>query len=94
MSVENRVAANQARFRRANDELEGRYVELLATGAVPFICECADERCTRVMSLTLDEYAEIRTHPHRYLIVPGHARAPGEYVVEPGDRYEVVQKPA
>jgi hypothetical protein len=90
--VEGRVAANQARFRRANDDLELRYVELLATGAVPFICECADVRCTRIVSLTLEEYAEIRSHRSRFLVVPGHRLSPGERVVDDRDHYVIAEK--
>ena len=91
-SVHDRVSADQARFRRANDDLEGRYVGLLATGAVPFICECADERCTRVISLTLEDYAEIRSHPGRFVVVPGHHRPHDEDVVGEGADYAVVEK--
>jgi hypothetical protein len=92
--VEDRVLASQDRFRRANDELEARYVELLATGAVPFICECADTRCTRVVSLTLDEYAEVRSHPNRFVVVPGHRLSPLERVVEDRAGYAIAEKPA
>jgi hypothetical protein len=92
-SVDDQVAAKQARFRRANDELEARFVELAAAGAVPFICECFDERCTRVVSLTLEEYEEVRAHPARFVIVPGHRLSPGERVVEDRERYTVTEKP-
>jgi hypothetical protein len=92
-SVEERVAADQERFRRANNELEARYVELLAIGSVPFICECADGRCTRVVSLTLDEYAEVRSHPNRFFVVPGHRLSPQERVVEDRTRYAIAEKP-
>jgi hypothetical protein len=92
-SVDERVAANQARFRRANDDLHARYIELLATGAVPFICECSDERCTHVVSLTLEEYGEIREHDRRFFVVPGHRLSAGERVVEEAERYLVTEKP-
>jgi hypothetical protein len=91
-SVGDRVSANQARFRRANDQLRGRYIELLAMGAVPFICECGNERCTRVMSLTLEEYATVRAHTGRFAIVSGHELADAERVVDANDRYAVVEK--
>ena len=91
-SVEDRVTAIQARFRHANDELRDRYLELVATGAVPFICECGDMRCTRVMSLTLEEYATVRTRGGRFVIVPGHERQEAERVVRATDRYAVIEK--
>jgi hypothetical protein len=92
-SVDDQVAAKQARFRQANDELEERYVEFAAAGAVPFICECFDERCTRIVSLTLEEYGDIRSHPARFVIVPGHRLSPRERVVEDRQRYAITEKP-
>jgi hypothetical protein len=93
-SAEDRVAASQARFREANEELRGRYVDLVADGALPFICECSDQRCTRVVSLTLDEYGEVRADAGRLLIVPGHELADSERVVDETDRFAVVVKRA
>jgi len=90
-SVQDRVAASQTRFRRANDELRGRYVELVAAGALPFICECRDTRCTRVVSLTLDEYATIRACAGRFMVVSGHETADAERVIRSTDRYAVVE---
>ena len=86
------MSATQARFRHANDELRLRYLELVATGAVPFICECGDMRCTRVMTLTLEEYATVRARAGRFVIVPGHERADAERVVHATDRYAVIEK--
>ncbi|MBD0330872.1 MAG: hypothetical protein ICV64_12310 [Thermoleophilia bacterium] len=85
-----RLAPERDRFRRANDELGSRYAELSAEGVVPFICECADERCTRVASLTLDEYAAVARTPGRYVILPGHEHD-DERVVHRDDRYAVAE---
>lgn len=58
-----------------------------------FICECCLDGCTATVSLTADEYAAIRSHPARFVVVPGHADARVERVVDaaPG-RYEIVDK--
>jgi hypothetical protein len=74
-----------ALFRAVNE----RIVELGAasSGTIDFFCECSDERCTRVLSLTLDEFDAIRRDPHVHVVLPGHEDAEdvvgrtGEYIL-------------
>ena len=54
------IARNDAIYRDANERIERAAVEYEVTGAVPFICECADPECRGVVLLTLREYEEIR----------------------------------
>lgn len=87
------VAQSEATFRHANDRLRETYS---AFGAeehlVPFICECADMRCTRVMMLTLDEFEEARAHPGGLLLLPGHELLELERVVDERERFQLVEK--
>jgi hypothetical protein len=39
--------------------------------AVPFICECSDQRCEELIRLTLGEFHAARTESD-YLVAPGH----------------------
>ena len=39
--------------------------------AVPFICECSDERCDALVRLTLLQYLRLRQSCD-YLVAPGH----------------------
>jgi hypothetical protein len=90
---EQRIAANEALFRRANELLRLRYEELrLDSERLPFICECGDETCTRTLTLTLDEYRDVRRHSHHYVVVPGHELAASEDVVEEEPDYSIVEK--
>jgi hypothetical protein len=58
-----------------------------------FICECSLERCTGTVSLTVSEFEDIRRHPSRFAVAPGHVDPDVECVVDAaGGRYEVVQK--
>ena len=41
------------------------------TVAVPFLCECCEERCEQLVRLTLAEYARVRDACD-YLTAPGH----------------------
>jgi hypothetical protein len=43
---------------------------------VAFICECADETCVEKVSLTVDQYDELRALPARFVVVPGHEATP------------------
>jgi hypothetical protein len=90
-----RLVANQERFRRANERLHERVVGL-ARGEqrIPFLCECADEDCVDAVNATLGEYAAVRDDDLRFLIVPGHQMIDGEHVVEKRDRFNIVEKPA
>jgi hypothetical protein len=93
-SQEERVAENEATFRRANEALYRRFQELGTADFVPFICECGDDRCTQTVRLKLEEYEEVRGQPGRFVVVPGHEILEVERVVEAGERYEVVEKPS
>lgn len=90
---EQRVAENQAIFRRANQALHRRYRELATDELAPFLCECGDAECTRIVRLGLDEYEGIRGRPGHFAIVPGHAILEAERVVAENERYQVVEKP-
>src|SRR3954454_446055 len=93
MKSAERVARNDATFRKANEAIEATADEL-GVEVVPFICECADESCTKLILLRLEEYEAIRTDTTRFLNAVGHQTAAGPYgrVVERHDRYVVVEK--
>lgn len=40
--------------------------------AVPFICECSDDRCAELIRLPLGEFVSARMLG-RYMVFPGHA---------------------
>lgn len=86
---------NQAVFRRANEELRELNSRLLqergeaAFAALPFLCECGQASCTRVVRLTLAEYDGVRRREACFVVLPGHARR--ERVVAEGERFLVVE---
>jgi hypothetical protein len=92
-------ADNQAVFRRANEELREFSGQLLddrgevAFAPVPFLCECGDASCTRVLRLTLAEYDRVRTCEGHHVVLPGH-EGPGawERVMGEDERYVVVKR--
>lgn len=76
-SVEERLARNEVMFRAINErirELAGRFD--VGSEPVGFICECSDETCVERLSLTVEQYDEMRALPARFAVVPGHEAIP------------------
>ncbi|MDQ3824122.1 MAG: hypothetical protein M3321_12865 [Actinomycetota bacterium] len=92
--TEERIAANNARFRDANEHIRDAAVEHGVTASIPFICECPDETCMEIVRIELDEYRAVREHPRRFVNAPGHDRAAGSSVrvVSEHDGHVVVEK--
>jgi len=87
-----RAAANEARFRAANEQIHDKVVELeLAERRNPYLCECEDERCTTILLLTSEEYAAVRSSPRRFFVAPDH-QSPDEVVVAEHDGFTTVEK--
>jgi hypothetical protein len=89
-SREERLAANEARFREIN---EGAQPQRERGAGGRFVCECGDLSCTHWLTMPLDDYEEVRRHPRRFVIDPTHEMPDVERVVERGDGWSVVEKP-
>ena len=84
-----RAAKNQSLFREVNERIE----ELASSASfVEFICECANEECSELVSLTRAEYERIRSGSNRFFVIAGHELPAVEQTVETTDRYLVVSK--
>jgi hypothetical protein len=84
-----RVAMNEATFRKVNEGMEAGQA---SAGLLSFVCECGRLNCTRIIQLTRAEYESIRGNPRRFAIVDGHEILEAEEIVERHDRYLVVEK--
>jgi hypothetical protein len=91
-----RIAENQSRFRRANEQIELAADSQELYGIIPFLCECPRVDCLRIVQLTMVEYEQVREKPERFFTAPGHQVASvdsgDETVVEDRDSYVVVDK--
>jgi hypothetical protein len=88
-----RLAEHQKLFRLANERLDQRTAAYGRDGAlVPFLCECADDACFGRVELTHRQYREIRSHPDRYVIQPGHPIVEQERIIEEHDSFQIVEK--
>lgn len=88
-----RAARNEALFREVNEEV-ARLEHRLEGDEPLFVCECANEACVERVSVPLDAYEELRSHPRRFVLKPGHQQTDVERVVESTDGYVVVEKTA
>ena len=90
-----RVAVTETTFREANETLHGIFADDAKEAPLagyPFVCECGDPACTGVLLIPLDVYEQVRAHPTRFLILPGHTQPGSERVVDQADGYEVIEK--
>ena len=88
-----RIARNEAIFRDANDDIRRR-AAAAEMERVPFICECADERCMTLVRLTPAEYERVRAGARWFVNAAGHEESEADHghVVWAGDGYVVIEK--
>lgn len=90
---EQRAARNEALFREVNEKIAWLEQRHGITAPEPvFICECADDSCTEHLSVDPETYKRVRTHPRRFLVLPGHVHPELERVVETHPDYLIVEK--
>lgn len=58
-----------------------------------FVCECSDPTCVDKVRLTRSEYMDVRGHPTRFFLVPGHEVEIVDRVVGQNGGFTVVEKP-
>ena len=91
-----RIARNDAVFRKVNEEIREAAERIEVDMKVPFICECADPNCRKLLRLTLEEYRAVRSDARHFINAPGHEAAAqgwGE-VVARSDGYVTEEKVA
>jgi hypothetical protein len=84
-----RVAMNEATFRRVNEGLETAQDP---GGRLTFLCECGRLGCNKLILLTRAEYEAVRANSRRFAVLDGHEIAEVEDVVDRGEHYIVVEK--
>jgi hypothetical protein len=87
-----RLAKNEAIFRAGNDSIDKAAGGRLEK--VPYLCECGEKSCLARVALTPAEYEEVRAHPARFFVVPGHEDlTAGEIVIgQHHGRFTIVEK--
>jgi hypothetical protein len=87
----------ERQIRAAEDESqcreENEHVEEASLGSDPteYTCECTRD-CDAPVSLTIDEYEEVRQASTHFIVAPGHLVVGVEVVVRETSRFQVVEK--
>ena len=89
MTREERLAANEARFREINEG--SRAVSDPEPNSI--FCECADRTCVYRVQVGIKDYVAVRRNDRRFIVRPGHEVPDVESVVERHEDYFVVEKP-
>jgi hypothetical protein len=79
-------------FRDVNEAVQVYYRVGERTEA-QFVCECSDPGCVDKLLLTRTEYGEVRSHPTRFFLVPGHEEDLVDRSVESRSSFTIVEKP-
>jgi hypothetical protein len=87
-----RMARNEALYRDVNERLKelGESFSVVADKAV-FVCECGSAECAERLSLTLQEYEQVRREPTHFIVKRGH-EMPDDAVIAQSDQFAVVEK--
>ena len=89
---ERRIAENEVRFRAVNEDIDRGRPGTGAQTRVPFVCECGDEGCRRLVDLTAREYQAVRADAKHFFVIDGHEIERAEDVVERHEGWLVVRK--
>ena len=80
------------RARDANESTAQTFAATRAGQSVnSFVCECGDRACTRVISLTLEEYASVRAYATHFAISRDHENPESEGVITESERFAVIE---
>lgn len=90
--MQERIARNEATFRRINEDISKGHDRDDDTTLIGFVCECGKADCARLIEMTPAEYELVREDACRFAVVPGHEITSVERVVGRTDRYAVVRK--
>jgi hypothetical protein len=85
---EERVAFNEATFRKVNEGIERGSDSARLT----FACECGRLGCNQLIELGRSEYEAVRAHPRRFFLLASHELLEIEEVVERHEDYLVIEK--
>jgi hypothetical protein len=91
-ALQQRLAANESTFRDVNEAIQSGHWPGDPAARLAFRCECASLGCNMLVEMTLAEYEDIRSHPRRFLVLPGHQVPDAETVLENHVGYSVVEK--
>jgi CheY-like chemotaxis protein len=88
------VGRNEDEARAANEivSIKGEHARVLGHEALAVLCECGDRACHVPLTMSVDDYEEIRSEPDHFAVIDGHEILDAERVIARRDHYLIVQK--
>ena len=92
-SREERIGLNEAIFREVNERIEALAQTFeLKEEPLDLVCECGDAACVQRITMSREEYEQLRSNAHLFAVHPGHEIPDVEEVVSRLKGYDVVSK--
>ena len=88
------TALNEAAFRNLNEQVYGPGETGASLQQFSIACECGSASCAVTLTVDATLYGEVRSDPHRFLVMSGHEDLEIERVVQRHDEVVVVEKQA
>ena len=94
--VERRKAANEAVFRKVNERIQRLQHSFAVAEREPLqvVCECDRLDCMARITVGVDVYEHVRSHPDQFLVIAGHEDETVDEVVSVTAGYTIVRKKA
>jgi hypothetical protein len=90
---EDRIGLNEALFREVNERIEDLAETFdLTSEPLDLVCECGEALCVERITMSHEEYEQLRSDPHRFAVYPGHVNPDVERLVGERKGYHVVEK--
>jgi len=87
-----RLAANEALYRKVNEQAESLNDAFGGAGTIVILCECGDGECVQEIELAAGDYEQLRSDARAFAVLPTHVFEEIEDIVARGERYWVIRK--
>jgi hypothetical protein len=92
-SREERIGLNEAVFREVNERIEALAQTFELKGEpLDLVCECGDAACVQRITMSREEYEQLRSNAHHFAVYSGHEIPDVEEVVSQRKGYDIVSK--
>jgi hypothetical protein len=88
-----RIGLNEAVFREVNERINDLAEHFrLEDQPLDLVCECGDPTCVERITMSHEEYEELRSDPMHFAVYPGHEESDVEDILERRRGYDIVRK--
>ena len=93
MDRQERIGLNEAVFREVNERINDLAEHFrLEDQPLDLVCECGDPDCVERISMSRDEYEQLRSESTHFAVYPGHEALDVERIVDRRGAYDIVRK--